>query len=153
MALNLHLLRLFTAVARHGSFSRAAEALHISQPAISKGAFASSSCRLAAGYSNAGTPASRRLGPVQALLRHASALFAAERAAEEELAALRGLTRGSLTIGASTTIGTYLLPPLLGTFSRAHPSVELRLRNANTSGIADLLLARELDIALVEGPS
>lgn len=37
MALNLHLLRLFAAVARHGGFSRAAEALHISQPAVSKG--------------------------------------------------------------------------------------------------------------------
>lgn len=86
------------------------------------------------------------------LLRHASALFAAERAAEEDLAALRGLARGTLGVGASTTIGTYLLPPLLGAFHRAHPGIELRLRTANTADVADLLLARELDVALVEGP-
>lgn len=151
MALNLHLLRLFAAVARHGGFSRAAEALHISQPAVSKGVRefeAQVGGRLLERGPGGVTPTEAG----QVLLRHATALFAAERAAEEDLAALRGLTRGGLSVGASTTIGTYLLPPLLGAFHRAHPGVELRLRNANTAGVAELLLARELDVALVEGP-
>lgn len=151
MALNLHLLRLFAAVAEHGGFSRAAEALCISQPAVSRGVRefeAQVEGRLL--ERGPGGVTLTEAGTV--LLRHAAALFAAERAAEEDLAALRGLTRGSLSVGASTTVGTYLLPPLLGAFHRAHPGVELRLRNANTAGVAELLLARALDVALVEGP-
>ncbi len=86
------------------------------------------------------------------LMRHAAALFAAERAAEEELAALRGLHRGWLSVGASTTIATYQLPPFLGAFHKRYPGVELRLTSRNTRVIVELLSARELDIALVEGP-
>ena len=151
MSLNLHLLRLFAAVARHKSFSRAAEALHLSQPAVSKGVRdfeAQVGSRLL--ERGAGGVTVTEAGGL--LLRHAATLFAAERAAEEELAALRGLQRGTLSIGASTTVATYLLPPILGTFHKRHPEIELRLTSANTRAIADLLIARELDIALIEGP-
>jgi DNA-binding transcriptional LysR family regulator len=86
------------------------------------------------------------------LMRHAAALFAAERAAEEELAALRGLARGSLSVGASTGVATYQLPALVGAFHKRHPGIELRLTSGNTRMIAELLSARELDIALAEGP-
>ena len=151
MSLNLHLLRLFAAVARHQSFSRAAEALHLSQPAVSKGVRdfeAQVGSRLL--ERGAGGVTVTEAGGL--LLRHAATLFAAERAAEEELAALRGLQRGTLSIGASTTVATYQLPPILGTFHKRHPEIELRLTSANTRAIADLLIARELDIALIEGP-
>jgi DNA-binding transcriptional LysR family regulator len=86
------------------------------------------------------------------LLRHAQRLFAAERNAEEELRALRGLTRGELRLGASTTVATYMLPPLLGAFHAAHPQIKIRLTSENTRQIADRLLAREVDFAVVEGP-
>jgi DNA-binding transcriptional LysR family regulator len=152
MSLNLHLLRLFAAVARHGSFSRAAEALHVSQPAVSRG--------VREFEDQVGNRLLERKAsgviPTEAgriLLRHASALFAAERAAEEDLAALRGLTSGSLSIGASTTISSWFLPSLLGEYHQAHPAIKLQLRIANTSDVLDLLLARELDVALVEGPA
>ena len=151
MSLNLHLLRLFAAVARHKSFSRAAEALHLSQPAVSKGVRdfeAQVGSRLL--ERGAGGVTVTEAGGL--LLRHAATLFAAERAAEEELAALRGLQRGTLSIGASTTVATYQLPPILGAFHKRHPEIELRLTSANTRAIADLLIARELDIALIEGP-
>lgn len=149
--MNLHLLRLFAAVARHQSFSRAAEALHLSQPAVSKGVRdfeAQVGSRLL--ERGAGGVTVTEAGGL--LLRHAATLFAAERAAEEELAALRGLQRGTLSIGASTTVATYQLPPILGAFHKRHPEIELRLTSANTRAIADLLIARELDIALIEGP-
>jgi DNA-binding transcriptional LysR family regulator len=151
MALNLHLLRLFATVARLGSFSRAAEALHISQPAVSKGV-REFEAQVGSPLLERG-PGGIRLTPAgEVLATHAQALFAAERAAEEDLAALRGLERGILSIGASTTIATYLLPPVLGPFHRAHPAIELRLSSGNTHEIVDRLLARELDVALVEGP-
>lgn len=151
MALNLTLLRLFAAVARHRSFSRAAEALHVSQPAVSKGV-RELEAQLGSRLLERGPGGVRLTEAGDVLAGHARELFAAERAAEEAMAALRGLERGTLAVGASTTIATYLLPPLLGAFHRAHPAVELCLTSANTQAIARLLLARELDVALVEGP-
>lgn len=151
MSLNLHLLRLFTTVARAGSFSRAAEILHISQPAVSKSVRdfeLQVGCRLLDRTQQGVRPT--REG--EALARHAALLFAAERAAEEELAAMRGLHQGSLRIGASTTIATYMLPRYLGAFHRAHPAVELHVRSANTQAVAAMMIEQEVDIALIEGP-
>jgi DNA-binding transcriptional LysR family regulator len=151
MALNLHLLRLFATVADYGSFSRAAQALSISQSAVSKGV-AEFERQVGAKLLERG----REIVPTEAgavLLRHAAVLFAAERGAEAELQALGGGTaRGSLHIGASTTISTYILPPLLGLFQQAHPAVHLRLSTANTRDIANLLIAKAIDLAFIEGP-
>lgn len=151
MSLNLHLLRLFDAVARHGSFSRAAEELHVSQPAVSKGV-REFEAQIAAPLFERGPGGVRLTEAGEVMVRHAQAVFAAERAAEEDLAALRGLAAGLLRIGASTTVATYVLPALLGRFHRDHPRVELRLTSANTRTITELLLRRELDVAIVEGP-
>ena len=151
MSLNLHLLRLFATVARTGSFSRAADTLHISQPAISKGVRdfeLQVGCRLLDRTPKGVRPT--REG--QALARHAEALFAVERAAEDELLSLRSLDSGSLRIGASTTIATYMISEYLGTFHRNYPGIDLHLVIANTRDIADLLLAHDIEIALVEGP-
>lgn len=151
MSLNLHLLRLFATVVQTGSFSRAAETLHISQPAISKGIREFElqvGCRLLDRTSKGVTPT--REG--QALALHATRLFAAERAAEEELLSLRNLETGSLRIGASTTIATYMIAEPLGLFHAAYPGIELHLVSANTRDIADLMIAHDIDVALVEGP-
>lgn len=151
MSLNLHLLRLFAAVAKTGSFSRAADLLHISQPAISKGVRdfeLQVGCRLLDRTPKGVRPT--REGA--ALARHAETLFAAERAAEDELQALRNLDSGSLRIGASTTIATYMIPEYLGIFHRAFPGIDLHVVSANTSDIATLMLGHEIEIALVEGP-
>ena len=150
--MNLHLLRLFAAVARHRSFSRAAATLHVSQPAVSKGVRdfeAQIGNRLLERGGQGGVTLTEAGG---LLMRHAAALFAAERAAEEELAALRGFHRGSLSVGASSTVATYQLPPFLGAYHKRYPGVELRLASGNTRTIVELLSGRELDIALVEGP-
>jgi DNA-binding transcriptional LysR family regulator len=151
MPLNLHLLRLFTTVAQSGSFSKAAEILLLSQPSISKGVRdfeLQLGCRLL-DRSPRGVKPTRE---GQALMRHAETLFAAERSAEEELRALRGLDSGLLRIGASTTIATYLIPDVLGAFHAAHPGIDLHLVSANTRDIADLMLQHKIEIALVEGP-
>jgi len=151
MALNLHLLRLFATVVRTGSFSRAADVLHISQPAISKGVRdfeLQVGCRLLDR-----TPKGVRPTPEgHALAQHAEALFAIERAAEEELLSRRTLDTGSLRIGASTTIATYMIAEYLGAFHRRYPGIDLHLVSANTRDIADLIMAHDVEIALVEGP-
>ncbi len=151
MSLNLHLLRMFATVVRSGSFSKAAEILNISQPAISKGVRdfeLQVGCRLLNRTPKGVVPTPEGL----ALSRRAEALFAVERAAEEELSALRGLHNGSLRIGASTTIATYMIPRYLGAFHRAYPGVDLHLISANTRDIAEQMVAQDLDVGLVEGP-
>lgn len=151
MSLNLHLLRMFFTVVRSGSFSKAAEILNVSQPAISKGVRdfeLQIGCRLLNRSPKGVVPTSEGL----ALSLHAETLFAAERAAEEELSALRGLHNGSLRIGASTTIATYMLARYLGAFHRAYPGVDLNLVSANTRDIAEQMANQEIDIGLVEGP-
>lgn len=75
-----------------------------------------------------------------------------EQSAETALAELEGLERGRLAIGASTTIGIYLLPTLLGIFQRRYPGVHLFLDIGNTAEIVDRLRMRLLDMAFVEGP-
>jgi len=151
MPLNLHLLRMFATVVRTGSFSRAANALHTSQPAISKGVRdfeLQIGCRLLDRTPKGVRPTREGL----ALMRHAEVLFATEREAEEEMRSLRGLTEGSLRIGASTTIASYMISEHLGIFHSAYPNIDLNIVSANTREIADLMIGHEIDIALVEGP-
>jgi DNA-binding transcriptional LysR family regulator len=151
MALNLHHLRVFAAVADQGGFTRAAESLRLSQPAVSKSVQELERQVGTALVERAGR-ASRLTEAGIALAARARELFSVEAAAEEELRTLRGLEGGTLRVGASTTIATYMLSPLLARFGAEHPSVMLRVVSANTRDIVRRLLERRLDVALVEGP-
>jgi DNA-binding transcriptional LysR family regulator len=149
--MNLHLLRLFTAVVDEGGIVAAAQALNLSQPAVSR-AMRELEIQL-------GVPLLERAGRRVRLTAEgteiygqARNIYAAERAAEETLANLKGLRQGVLRVGASTTIATYVLPKLIGIFARLHPQVELRLSAVHTRVIVDMLLQFELDVALAEAP-
>ena len=151
MAINLHHLRLFSAIVEHGGFTKAARSLRLSQPAISK-SLTELEKQLnvtlldRSGKSLALTEAGKTL------YGRAGELFGVERTAERELRELRGLKRGSLRVAASTTIATYLLPKYLGRFRTRHPGVRIRATNANTRTVLRLLLEFRVDVALVEGP-
>lgn len=149
--MNLNALRVFAAVVEHRGFSPAARAIHVSQPAVSK-AVRDLERRGGLPLVERGGRGLRLTEAGEVLYEHARRIFALERAAEEELRARRGLEAGALHVGASTTITTYLLPPLLAEFARRHPGVELRVTSANTRSIVASLRAYELDVALVEGP-
>lgn len=151
MALNLNALRVFAAVVERGGFSRAAESLRVSQPAVSK---AVRELERQVGVElldrRQRTPRPTEAGAL--LAERARELFAAERTAEEELRAVRGLARGTLRIAASTTVATYLLPALLATFRRRHPGIALFVASTNTRQVTRLLVHRRVEVALVEGP-
>lgn len=148
--MNLNQLRIFAAVAEEGNVTRAARRLAISQPAVSKQLAdleQSVSLRLCERL-----PRGVRLTDAGRILReHAVALLAVEAAAEADMAALAGAERGRLAIGASTTIGSYLVPRVLGELKRRHPGIDLHLEVANTQAIQDALLDGGLDLALTEG--
>lgn len=148
--MDLQKLRVFAAVAKEGNVTRAAKRVALSQPALSK--------QLAELEDSLRTPLfdrlprGMRLTPAgEVLLRHAERIFAAEADAESEIAALSGLRIGRLSIGASTTIGSYLIPTVFGTFHRAYPDVRLELEIANTAAIQALVADGRIDLGLTEG--
>jgi DNA-binding transcriptional LysR family regulator len=150
MPLNLNHLRIFHAVLEQGSITGAAQALKISQPAVSR--------QLAEFESALGTRLVDRLArgirPTAAgevLGERARKIFAEEKSAEHDLGELLGLHRGRLAIGASTTVGSYLVPQVLGDFVKRHPGITLDLQIGNTRAIQNELLDGRLDIGLTEG--
>src|SRR5690606_28380343 len=154
VALNLHLLRAFFEVARERSFSRAAEKLFVSQPAVSK---AVRELELQVGLPllerpGRGVREVRLTDGGEALFEHARGIFALERAAIEEIRSRRGERRGRLVVGASTTIAGYWLAPCLASFLEGAPRIDLQVRVGNTALIERALIDCEIDIGLVEGP-
>lgn len=150
MSLNRNHLALFQAVAEEGSFGRGARRMHVSQPAVSKQVAQLEDAvglklldRLPRGV--------RLTAAGQTLLAYAQRISETEQQAQFALDQHRGLKAGHLAIGASTTIGVYLLPEVLGSFHRQYPGIELHLKIANTRTIQQQLARHHLDLGLTEG--
>lgn len=148
--MNLRFLRMFAAVGELGSFSKAADSLHVSQPAVSKG--------IRELEAEVGEPLLDRnrsgvvlTGTGLRFFKHARELVAAQKRIEWDLAQLRDLNVGRIRVGASTTIATYMLPPIIAQYHKAHPNIDFVLLSANKEKTIEFLLDRELDLALVEG--
>lgn len=148
--MNRNHLALFHAVAEAGSVTGAAERLRVSQPAVSK--------QILELEGALGVRLMERL-PRGVRLTDAGRLLAdyarrqntLEREAVRAIEEFRGLKRGRLAVGASTTIAAYLLPPLFGRFHQRHPEIELRLEIANTRDIQRFLVEGRIEIGLTEG--
>lgn len=148
--MNLNQLRVFDAIAEEGSITSAARRLRISQPAVSKQLSELENALGAPLFDR--LPRGVRITSVGRVLReHSARIFAAERAAEHAIAELTAPGRGRLSIGASTTIGSYLVPALLGRFKRDHPEVTLELEIANTAAIQQAVTEAHIDLGLTEG--
>ena len=149
--MNRNHLALFHAVAQAGSISRGAVSAQVSQPAVSK--------QIAELEGALGVRLLDRL-PRGCELTEAGKILAdyarrwrsletdAARAIEE----YRGLKRGRLAIGASMTIGGYLLPAVIREFHRRQPEIEIQLEIANTQHIQQSLLDGSIELGLTEGP-
>jgi DNA-binding transcriptional LysR family regulator len=141
----------FVQIALLGSVRAAAERLHLTQPAASM-ALAEMERQLDAPVFDRErgrlclNPRGRELLPLAQELLERHAEFG--RRGREDGAQLGG----ELRIGASNTVGNYLVGELLGGFVRAHPQVAIRLRVANTETITAGMLEHNLDISCVEGP-
>ncbi|MDD9932207.1 MAG: LysR family transcriptional regulator [Myxococcales bacterium] len=148
--MNLNQLRVFATVAAEGSVTRAAQQLSVSQPAISR-QIADLEEDLGVALFDRLPRGMRPTAAGELLEGHARRILAAEASAEAELAELSGLGRGRLSVGASTTIGSYLVPELFGAYHRAHRSVRLELEIANTAVIQAAVLDNRVDVGLTEG--
>jgi DNA-binding transcriptional LysR family regulator len=148
--MNLNHLAVFHAVAQAGGMTLGAERLDVSQPAVSKQVRELESALGVHLFDRIG----RRVRLSQAgetLAGYARRLFALAHEAEQAMADVRAVGRGRLAVGASTTIGTYLLPGVAAAFWRRHPGVELLVEIENTEQVHSRLAGHELDVGLTEG--
>jgi DNA-binding transcriptional LysR family regulator len=146
--INLNQLRVFQAVAQTRSFTRAAEAVHLTQPGISK--------HIKQMEEYYGAPLFDRLGKKVALTQAGEILFAASRevmasveVAEQRIQELKGLLGGKLLLGTSFPIGVYILPGVLAAFRKKYPAVDVVLVISLSEKIYARVLANKLDLGLV----
>ncbi|MEK7214313.1 MAG: LysR family transcriptional regulator, partial [Chloroflexota bacterium] len=148
--LNVHQLEVFRAVARLGNITRAAVELVISQPAVSEQV---KELEIACGMPLLERlPRGVRLTQAgEVVYEYAERLFTAAEQLEQTLAELRSLLRGRLRLGASMTIGQYVLPAVMGAFGEQYPGVRLSLIVGNSSAIVARVVERELGLGFVGG--
>lgn len=144
-------IRVFRAVAQHLNFSRAAEELLLTQPAVTQ--------QIKALEDELGIPLFDRGGGRIALTTGGATLlpFAQKMKllGDEAVAAIaeaHGHQGGELCIGASQTIGQYLLPAFIAAFAKLNPKVRVIARSGNTDQVLESLIARDIQLALIEGP-
>lgn len=144
-------LQVFHTVAKLLSFTKAAEALHMTQPAVTfqvRQLEEQFNTRLFDRTHN--RISLTRAGEV--VQERAVKIFDLYAEMENAVRELTGEVSGSLIIGASTTIAEYMLPALLGDFKRHHPEIKLYLQVANTEGIVTMVENNDLDLGVVEAP-
>lgn len=148
MRYTLRQLQAFVAVARDENVTRAAEALSLSQSATSAALAELEGLFEQHLFDRLGKRL-RLNEQGRLLLPHAVELLDRAEEIEALLRGERGL--GNLRVGATLTIGNYLLPLIVAGFQQRHPESRVQLQVHNTASIAGLLLRYEIDLGLVEG--
>ncbi len=150
MHLTLRQLKVFEAVARRLSFSRAAEELHLAQPTVSM--------QMKQLADSAGLPLLEQVGKRIHVTQAGESVRAAARdvlksldVLEMTLADLKGLRQGKLKLAVVTT-AKYFVPRLLGPFARQHPGIDIALEVGNRSEIIRRLSANEDDLYIMGAP-
>lgn len=138
-------LEAFVHVANLLSFSKAAEALYLTQPTVT--------ARIQGLERELGEPLFERMGRTirltdagHSFLPHAQRALQAIKEGSDAIATLRDVERGTLSIGTAPTIGTYVLPELLQRFNEQFPGVEVSIRTGRSEDVMALVLADEVQI-------
>lgn len=143
-------LKIFESVSRHLSFSRAAEELHLTQPAVSM--------QVRSLEDVAGVPLTEQVGKRihltaagDEMAGHARRMAQQLRELEEAMVQLRGARGGRIIIGIVST-AKYFAPRMLAAFRRSHPQVELRIEVHNREHVVELLGDNRIDVAIMGRP-
>ncbi|WP_353184636.1 LysR family transcriptional regulator [Parapedobacter lycopersici] len=145
-------LRVFYTVAKRLNFTKAAEALYITQPAVTKHIKEIESYFKVKLFDRNGTKI--KLTPAgETLLHYAEQLFAIYQNLEFDLDGFTQRKSGTLRIGASTTAAQYLLPPILAAFHHKFEAVKVQLVTGNTELIETALQHKTIDLGIIEGKS
>lgn len=143
-------LEVFLSVAKHLNFTRAGAAVHLSQPSVS--------VRMRQLERDLDSKLFEHLGKKvslteagELLIPYATRVIAAMNDARHAIDELKGLERGSLRIGASTTPGMYLVPRAIAEFKKRYPKIEVHLAVKDTRQIEDGVIRNEFDFGFVGG--
>src|SRR5579859_3748253 len=153
-SLTIHQLRAFCTVARLSSYTRAAQELGCQQPTVSALVAELEQTTQLALFEQWG----KRLALTdegRALYAHARQVVEAADEAWQAMVALREagtMESQPLRVAADTTVGTYVLPHLLGAFHQRQPALALNLRIANRANVRSLLLSEDVDLAIAGRP-
>ena len=144
-------LQVFHTVARLLSFTKAAESLHMTQPAVTF------QVRQLEEYFNTRLfdRAHNRISLTEAgkrVYEYAEDIFDLYAKMENAVRDITGEISGVLIIGASTTIAEYMLPSLLGDFKKKYPDITVQLRVSNSEGIVTMVENNDIDLGVVESP-
>ncbi|MFD1955084.1 selenium metabolism-associated LysR family transcriptional regulator [Paenibacillus thailandensis] len=151
MALNFHQLHIFYTVAERGSFSAAAQALHMTQPAVTMQVqsledYFGTKLLLRSTKRIELTEAGRTLMP------YAQKSIELIRDTDQAMASYTKQLKGKLQLGSSLTIGEYILPRLLGPFGQEYPHIAISMKVMNTTQIIEEILNHQLNFGLIEAP-
>ncbi|HJT58939.1 MAG TPA: LysR substrate-binding domain-containing protein [Ktedonobacteraceae bacterium] len=146
--LNLHQLATFQVVAKYCSYVRAAEELHFSQPAVSAQIRHLEKTLGVKLFDQIG----RKTHLTQAgeeLYLYSQKIFAVIDETLDIIEALRSPHYGRLSVGADTTVGSYVIPGLLGKFRQIYPQVEISLEVLNRAALIEALMSNRVDMAVM----
>jgi len=146
--INLHQLATFQVVAKHSSYVRAAEELHFSQPAVSAQIHQLEEAMGVKLFDKIG----RRTRLTQAgeeLYLYSQKIFSLIDETLETMESLRSPQYGRLSVGADTTVGTYVIPGLLGKFRQVYPDVEITLEVVNRGYLLDAMVNNRVDMVVM----
>lgn len=151
MALNFHQLHIFFTVAERGSFSAAAQALHMTQPAVTM--------QVQSLEDYFGTKlllrSTKRIELTEAgnaLMPYARRSIELIRDTDMQMTKFTKQLKGRLQLGASLTIGEYILPRLLGPFGQEYPHISISMKVMNTAQILEEIINHQLNFGLIEAP-
>jgi DNA-binding transcriptional LysR family regulator len=144
-------LQVFREVAQEQSLSRAARLLHISQPAVTQHIQALEGFFKTALFLRSSSGVTLTAAGVL-LLEHARRVSDLTEELNRKLSAQGGTLAGRLRLGASTTITQYFLPDVLVAIKVRHPAVQIEVSEGNSDAVIGSLLARRIDLGLIEAP-
>jgi len=144
----VHQLTVFRVVAQHLSYTRAAETLYLSQPAVAQQVKTLEQMLGLRLFARSGrgivlTPAG------QEFLNHVDRLLTRLAETTPVVHEIHTLRRGSVVIGASISAGTYVVPPLLGSFHARYPQIHVTLLVAHRHSIEEDLLTHQIDLGVM----
>ena len=150
MGMEDHKLKVFCTVAETKSFSKTSEIIHLTQPAVSLQIQALEEMYETKLFDRSSSKVT--LTPAgEVLYKYAKDILALYVSAEKVIGEMTGLVKGSIAIGAGSTIGNYLLPSVISDFRKAHPKIKVNLFVANMQRVIELLNAGNISLGLVEG--
>ncbi len=145
-----HKLKVFCTVAETKSFSKTSQIIHLTQPAVSLQIQALEELYETKLFDRSSSSINLTCSG-EVLYAYAKNILAQYAELEKEIGKITGLIKGSITIGASTTIGNYLLPSVVFNFKKTHPKIKINILIGNTNRVLDLLNSGVVEFGLVEG--